>query len=930
LGQVLGFPMVAGEAAEIDVIRGDGATAVAEMRVVDIEWGGQPAFLASLRDITQRKQMERALRESNARTNTILESISDGFFSLNKDLVVTYFNAAAERLLGRRSEEVLGRNVFDAFPEAQGSIFEENYRRAIQEQIALSFETYFGPEPYTNWYDVRVYPHADGISVYFQIVTEQKRAEETLLWRARTDAAIAELSKALLTQRTLDDISLLILEHAKELTGSAFGYVGYIDPETGYLISSTMTRDIWDDCHVADKDVVFKEFGGLWGWVLEHRQPMLTNAPSQDSRSSGVPQGHLPIERFLSAPALINQELVGQIALANPDRDYTDQDLELVERLASLYALAVHRQRAEEALAESERRLDQMLQTMVDGMVVVDTEGEIIYANPAAEQILRPGTRGVTGRSYDERTWRQIDTQGNLFPPDQLPLSITLRDQRPVEKLEHGIVTNGDEARWLSVSSAPLRDEGGRLYGAVASFRDITERKQAEKRIAHLNAVLRAIRKVDQLIVTEKDREALLQGICDILIETRGYQDVYVLLTNEAGEVVQSIGADGVQDVSATSLPACVEKTLSQAQMLSFKIPDAICHDCEQAELHRGDNRMAICLEHRGKRYGIISVTLPDLPSAEQEEIVLFEEMAGDIAFALHNIELEEEQREMEHQLQSYTNQLEQLVAEKVKELELERAKTIHTAKLASLGEMATGVAHELNQPLTSMLFDADYLKTLASQIRDRGDPDAALDTDEVYEIAGNLADDITRCRKIINHLRAFGRVSAGHATSIDLNQIIQDSFILVGERLRQHDVTVELDLAPNLPPILADPNRIEQVFLNLISNAEYAMGKMEERIASGEVERAEYRKRLGISTRRENDTVVARVEDTGIGISEEHQEHLFEPFFTTKPVGEGTGLGLSISYGIIHEVGGEILCQSAENEGAAFHLRFPVGERTE
>jgi histidine kinase len=442
--------------------------------------------------------------------------------------------------------------------------------------------------------------------------------------------------------------------------------------------------------------------------------------------------------------------------------------------------------------------------------------------------------------------------------------------------------------------------------------------------------VLRAIRKVDQLIVTEKDREALLQGICDILIETRGYQDVYVLLTNEAGEVVQSIGADGVQDVSATSLPACVEKTLSQAQMLSFKIPDAICHDCEQAELHRGDNRMAICLEHRGKRYGIISVTLPDLPSAEQEEIVLFEEMAGDIAFALHNIELEEEQREMEHQLQSYTNQLEQLVAEKVKELELERAKTIHTAKLASLGEMATGVAHELNQPLTSMLFDADYLKTLASQIRDRGDPDAALDTDEVYEIAGNLADDITRCRKIINHLRAFGRVSAGHATSIDLNQIIQDSFILVGERLRQHDVTVELDLAPNLPPILADPNRIEQVFLNLISNAEYAMGKMEERIASGEVERAEYRKRLGISTRRENDTVVARVEDTGIGISEEHQEHLFEPFFTTKPVGEGTGLGLSISYGIIHEVGGEILCQSAENEGAAFHLRFPVGERTE
>ena len=930
LDQVLGLPLVAGEATEIDVLRGDGTTGVAEMRVVDIEWEGQPAALASLRDITQRKQMERALRASNDRTTTILESISDGFFSLDEDLVVTYFNAAAERLLGRKSEDVLGRHVFDAFPQARGSIFEENYRRAVEERVALSFETYFGPAPYTNWYDVRVYPHADGISVYFQIVTEQKRAQAEQLWRARSDAAIAELSKALLAQRTLDDISLLILEHAKALTGSAFGYVGYIDPETGYLVSSTMTRDIWDNCHVADKNVVFKKFSGLWGWVLEQRQPMLTNTPHQDPRSSGVPQGHLPIERFLSAPAMIEEELVGQIALANPDRDYTERDLELVERLASLYALAVHRQRAEDALAESERRLDQMLQTMVDGMVVIDTAGKIIYANPAAEQILEPRDHGITGRSYNAPTWRQIDLEGNPLPPDQLPLAITLREQRPVEKLEHGIVTNGDEARWLSVNSAPLKDEGGHLYGAVASFRDITERKRAEERVEHLNTVLRAIRKVDQLIVTEKDRSTLLQGVCDILIETRDYENVCITLLDDAGAFVDRIGACTAAGASCESLPYCITHTLSCAEVMNFSVPGEICQDCVHIDSHRGNNKMCAPLEHRGKVYGVLSVCQSDQPNTEEQEMALFQEMVGDIAFALHNIDLEEERLEMEHQLQAYTEQLEQLVAEKVNELELERAKTIHTAKLASLGEMATGVAHELNQPLTSMLFDADYLKSLASQIRGQEDPDAALDTDEVYEIAGNMADDITRCRKIINHLRAFGRVSAGHATSIKLNQVIEDSFILVGERLRQHDVTVELELAPDLPPVLADPNRIEQVFLNLISNAEYAMEEMERRIRSGQAERPGYQKRLRISTAYEDNAVIARVEDTGSGISEEHQEHLFEPFFTTKPVGEGTGLGLSISYGIINEVGGEITCQSTENVGTTFQLRFPAGKGTE
>ena len=141
-----------------------------------------------------------------------------------------------------------------------------------------------------------------------------------------------------------------MLEHARRLTKSVFGYVGYIDPGTGYMVSPTLTREIWDKCNVKDKGIVFKKFNGLWGWVLNNRKPLMTNTPSDDPRSSGIPAGHLPIHRFLSAPALIGERLIGQITLANSERDYTDHDLQSITRLASLYAIALQRKRMEEKL----------------------------------------------------------------------------------------------------------------------------------------------------------------------------------------------------------------------------------------------------------------------------------------------------------------------------------------------------------------------------------------------------------------------------------------------------------------------------------------------------------------------------------------------------------------------------------------------------
>jgi histidine kinase len=257
-------------------------------------------------------------------------------------------------------------------------------------------------------------------------------------------------------------------------------------------------------------------------------------------------------------------------------------------------------------------------------------------------------------------------------------------------------------------------------------------------------------------------------------------------------------------------------------------------------------------------------------------------------------------------------------VAEKVGELERERAKMVQMDKMAALGQMATGVAHELNQPLTAISFEIDYLELLARQADEAARP-FQMATDAVRELAENLRGDVARCRRLIDHLRDFGRASGGEAVPVDLNGPIEDSLILVGARLREHGVDVQLDLAEVLPPVAADANRLEQVFLNLISNAEHALE------AASEDAPPEWHKVLALATRRQGGQVVAEVRDNGCGIPTELQPHIFEPFFTTKPVGEGTGLGLSISYGIVTELGGEITFESAEGKGTTFLLRFPV-----
>jgi len=244
-----------------------------------------------------------------------------------------------------------------------------------------------------------------------------------------------------------------------------------------------------------------------------------------------------------------------------------------------------------------------------------------------------------------------------------------------------------------------------------------------------------------------------------------------------------------------------------------------------------------------------------------------------------------------------------------------QEAKLLQAGKMATLGEMSTGVAHELNQPLNVIKIAADFLM---KNIR-RG---LQLTPEELKQTAEELGTNVDRAVRIISHLREFGRKVDEQTRPMSLAKPIRGVFTLLGSQLSKRGIRCDVLLDPKLPLIMGNENRLEQVFINLIVNARDAMME-HERAARAEGKTVE--KTLTVKGFEKDGRVVVEVTDTGPGVPRELREKVFEPFYTSKAIGDGTGIGLSISYGIIKEHRGAIEVLGEENRGATFRLTFPA-----
>jgi two-component system NtrC family sensor kinase len=277
------------------------------------------------------------------------------------------------------------------------------------------------------------------------------------------------------------------------------------------------------------------------------------------------------------------------------------------------------------------------------------------------------------------------------------------------------------------------------------------------------------------------------------------------------------------------------------------------------------------------------------------------------------------DQKRLEDKLQQYNTQLEEMVEARTTELRSKDAQLVHSARLAVLGEIAAGIAHEMKQPLNGISITADLLKLMQKKNE--------LTEDSLNNNLDMIKAMVDRMANTINHLRGFSYHGKSQFHPVSLADAIDGAFSILGEQLRIHGVKVRLDIPDDLPPIMGDLNQIEQVLINLFTNARDAMDRFEKKGYDGCKPSQEWEKALSISLKKSEDgsSVSIVVSDTGHGIRPRDMDHIFEPFFTTKDVGDGTGLGLSISLGIIQQHHGSIKVDSKIGEGTTFKIEFPV-----
>jgi signal transduction histidine kinase len=269
----------------------------------------------------------------------------------------------------------------------------------------------------------------------------------------------------------------------------------------------------------------------------------------------------------------------------------------------------------------------------------------------------------------------------------------------------------------------------------------------------------------------------------------------------------------------------------------------------------------------------------------------------------------EETQQQLEAQYRR-TLDSESRYREAYETLKETQAQLVQSGKLAAIGQLAAGVAHELNQPLTVARTNAQLvLRELDKEV---------MTPENMRECIQFIEKCTKRMMNIINHLRTFSRQSQEAFSPVDINSVVTNTILMIGEQLRVHNVELRLKLAEHLPKVMGNANQLEQVFLNLITNAKDAV--LEEN-GTGVIEVA-----TGIMGK-ERAWVEVLVTDTGNGITTKDPDKIFDPFFTTKEIGKGTGLGLSISHGIVKEHQGDIEVTKTGPDGTTFRVRLPASE---
>jgi PAS domain S-box-containing protein len=588
-----------------------------------------------------------------------------------------------------------------------------------------------------------------------------------------------------------------------------------------------------------------------------------------------------------------------------------------------------------------------VVESTTDAIVITSPTGEIEFANEAADELFGP-SRLLAGLQLTQLVPAEL--------VDEVATQIRRALDGEAMRFTGAVMRTNGERRIVSMSLAPIRDGEG-VSGLVISLRDVSDESRARDEVAAANARYRNLVEVaDDAIYTfdasgvftstNAACERLLGQSRDLLL---GRPILPMLVSDDVEDVRQHFHAaiggearryecrivrpDGTHRlVSVSNTPihrgdavtgilgvardvtdereraAALERAEALYTRLVESAEDAICTVDEEGNFTSVNRAMEHAVGLR--REAILGRHFADaLIEGERGEMwrMFAETLAG-----------ERQRRELRFRYANGRTGIASVLAAPIyehgrisgalailRDVTEERAlldQVVRQDKMAALGELVGGVAHEVNSPLTGILAFAQLLQ--GDQGGNAEESKRALDT---------IVNEAKRAARIVAKLLTFARQNPPEKMPTELNKVLMDTIELRRYPLKMQQIGLTVEFGESLPVTWADPFQLQQVFINLLSNAEQALANR-----SGE-------RRITVRTERRGDELITSIADTGSGIALEHLPHIFNPFYTTKPRGIGTGLGLSISFGIVREHGGILRVLSEPGKGAAFEVSLPI-----
>ncbi|MCP4400690.1 MAG: response regulator [bacterium] len=473
---------------------------------------------------------------------------------------------------------------------------------------------------------------------------------------------------------------------------------------------------------------------------------------------------------------------------------------------------------------------------------------------------------------------------------------------------------------------------------------------QVEQKLIHLNVVLHTIRKINKLIVREKDATRLLQGVCRTFTELRGYLTPWIAISDEQKRfrLVAHAGLENQesslkQAINDNDLPQCVQLALKDMELVIIDHLHKTCSNCPMAASHSNNAVMCVTLMYMEKFYGVLNVAIPFRFVEHTEEQLLFKELADDIAFALHSIESEEKRRGMEAELIAERVLLTRRVEERTAELSdintrlqdevLERRQTEHALQQAkdaaetanrAKSEFLANMSHELRTPLNAILGYAQILKN-SPNFNER--QQEGLNT---IESSGE------HLLNLINESLELSKIEAGRmelqAHEFHLPSFLEHLEKIIYIRAKQKGIRFTYRQESSLASgVRADENRLREILINLLDNAIKFTKEGEVNLGVKQIERSEGTVLPFIAP---SARIRFTVQDTGGGIAPEHLGKIFSPFerLQGQAAVEGTGLGLAICQKLVRMMGGDLQVTSTVSKGStfSFELLMPIVEQLE